>query len=318
MTTRGWRPSASSAVARVVEVRVGVVALAHLLDRELEDLGREAARPSVAARVAMRSSSSRQAASAASATSSCAGDGSAVAIRCCSSWPGRASARASGWLGVPRHPARRPRPRRRPRRASRGRAPGRAGARARARRATLPAAVGGEQRPDQVRAAALVLLRARLAVLVGPDRDVLGAVVGGELAAAQREQRRRERRARPRAARARPRAEPVERAHDLDGRPRWRASPRARRALERQPRLGQPPPELAGGTRTPRRAAAGRAGTAAGTPRREQALARATATLSSPSSVRTAHAHAVGPWTSTPFGSAIPPSRILSLMLRRA
>ncbi len=36
---------------------------------------------------------------------------------------------------------------------------------------------------------------------------------------------------------------------------------------------------------------------------------RAEATLISPSSVRTAHAQAVGPWTSTPFESAIPPRR---------
>ena len=50
-----------------------------------------------------------------------------------------------------------------------------------------------EHRPDQVRAAALVLLRARRAVLVRADRDVLGAVIRGELAAAQRERRGRER-----------------------------------------------------------------------------------------------------------------------------
>ena len=49
-----------------------------------------------------------------------------------------------------------------------------------------------EQRPDEVRAAALVLLRCALAVLVRPDRDVLGAVVRGELSLAKREQRRRE------------------------------------------------------------------------------------------------------------------------------
>ena len=41
-----------------------------------------------------------------------------------------------------------------------------------------------------MRAAALVLLRCALAVLVRPDRDVLGAVVGGEVALAEREQRR--------------------------------------------------------------------------------------------------------------------------------
>jgi hypothetical protein len=40
ITTRGARPSREH-VARVVEVRVGVVALPHLLDREVEDLRRE-------------------------------------------------------------------------------------------------------------------------------------------------------------------------------------------------------------------------------------------------------------------------------------
>ena len=60
---------------------------------------------------------------------------------------------------------------------------------------------GEQQRADQVRAAALVLLPARLAVLVRPDRDVLGAVVGGELGAAERQHRRRERERARRAAR---------------------------------------------------------------------------------------------------------------------
>src|SRR6266511_3956014 len=45
---------------------------------------------------------------------------------------------------------------------------------------------GNQQRPDQMGAAAFVLARPRLAVLVGSDRDVLRAVVGGEVAAAQR------------------------------------------------------------------------------------------------------------------------------------
>src|SRR5579872_353813 len=46
-----------------------------------------------------------------------------------------------------------------------------------------------DERADEVRTAALVLPRARLVVLVRPDRDVLGAVVGGQVAAAQREER---------------------------------------------------------------------------------------------------------------------------------
>jgi len=47
-----------------------------------------------------------------------------------------------------------------------------------------------KQRADKVGAAALVLLRARLAVLVRADRHVLGAVILGQLAAAQRKRSR--------------------------------------------------------------------------------------------------------------------------------
>src|SRR5581483_69254 len=43
---------------------------------------------------------------------------------------------------------------------------------------------------------------------------------------------------------------------------------------------------------------------------------RPDATFSSPPSVRTAHAQAVGPWTSTPFGRANPPSRSFSFSIR--
>src|SRR5438128_2455825 len=49
-----------------------------------------------------------------------------------------------------------------------------------------------DERPDQVAAAALVLLRRALAVLVAADRDVLRAVVLRDLAATQREHRGRE------------------------------------------------------------------------------------------------------------------------------
>jgi len=41
-----------------------------------------------------------------------------------------------------------------------------------------------EQRPEQMGAAALVLALSPLAVLVRADRDVLGAVVGGDFGAA--------------------------------------------------------------------------------------------------------------------------------------
>ncbi len=57
----------------------------------------------------------------------------------------------------------------------------------------VPDRARGEHRADEVRAAPLVLAWARLAVLVAPDRDVLGAVVGGKLAAPQRQNRRPER-----------------------------------------------------------------------------------------------------------------------------
>src|SRR5436305_3711337 len=45
---------------------------------------------------------------------------------------------------------------------------------------------------------------------------------------------------------------------------------------------------------------------------------RADATSIRPSSCRIAHAHACGPCTSTPFGSAMPPSRIFSFSFRIA
>ncbi len=172
--------------ACVVEVRVRVPAGAHLLDRQVED-----------ARVETRprrdhDSSSRHACNAASATSSCAAVGSRVPNRCCNSWPGFARSRATGCEGLrviqpnvsteattaPRPGDRAcgiPQPPRRPLGddvAERGRE---------------------QHRADEVRAAPFVLLRPRLAVLVRADRDVLRAVVAGELAAAEREGRRRDR-----------------------------------------------------------------------------------------------------------------------------
>src|SRR5438270_105464 len=49
------------------------------------------------------------------------------------------------------------------------------------------------ERPHEMPAAALVLARRALPVLVAADRDVLRAVVRGEVPAAQREHRRRDR-----------------------------------------------------------------------------------------------------------------------------
>jgi hypothetical protein len=83
--------------ARVVEVRVAVVAVAHLLDGEVEDLGVEPrpARTWPGDRHAAARSASSTAWSAASATSSCSALGSLVDSRRWSSVPGRARARES-------------------------------------------------------------------------------------------------------------------------------------------------------------------------------------------------------------------------------
>ena len=130
----------------------------------------------------------RHSRSAASATSSCSGLGSAVASRCWSSCPGFASTRetaASGCLSI--HPkisvdaASAPTPASKP--------SGAAEMDRRTRREQVADRRRDEQRPDEVRAAALVLLPALLAVLVRPDRDVLGSVVRGELGRAQSDHR---------------------------------------------------------------------------------------------------------------------------------
>ena len=126
----------------------------------------------------------------------------------------------------------RPEGRRRPR--------GRAQTCRRPRGEDVPRGGRRDQRSDEMRAAALVLPRARLAVLVTADRDVLGAVVGRELLTAQGEQRRCEReQARDELLRgvAEPRA-PHALQHDRAAEHRDEDA----RALERQPRLGQPPP----------------------------------------------------------------------------
>ena len=94
-------PVREQRLAGEVEVDVGVVALPHLLDREVEDLRWEALPPPVRLhRHSSGDSRRRHSARAASATSSCSGEGSAVTSRCCSSWPGRASARASGCFSL--------------------------------------------------------------------------------------------------------------------------------------------------------------------------------------------------------------------------
>jgi hypothetical protein len=181
--------------ARVVEVRVAVVAVAHLLDREVEDRGSRRSR----ADAGVTASSRRRSALEARAERRL-GDlellvgGLARRQRRWSSVPGVASARRQRAVRVPAHPAedldRAPtaptcRPgERRP-----------VALRARARRRRRQRVVE-RQRADEVRAAAIVLLRRSLARLVRPDRDVLGAVVRRSAP------RRAARRARARARRA--------------------------------------------------------------------------------------------------------------------
>ena len=178
--------------------------------------------------------------------------------RCWSSCPGRASARASGWRCVGAPSRRRPRPRRRRAPTPAARARGRAQALRRARGERAPDRGRREQRADHVRAAALVLPRARLAVLVAADRDVLGAVVLGEVGAAQRDHRRAEREdGGDRLLRQRREPRPRGRPAIADHAPGHRAEHAG--PLERELRLGQAPPHLAGGARRSRPPAPGRA-----------------------------------------------------------
>ena len=123
-------------------------------------------------------------------------------------------------------------PRAAPRRAS-GRSAGGA-----ARAITLPATPSDEHGPDEMRAAALVLPGPRLVVLVGADRDVLRPVVGGQLAAADRDRGGRERDGRGEEL-LRGRRERV-RVPEPAGR-RCRAEQRARHAgpLVREPGVGK-------------------------------------------------------------------------------
>ena len=96
-----------------------------------------------------------------------------------------------------------------------------------------------EQRPDQVRSAALVLSRAMLPVLVGADRDVLRTVVRSEVAATEREQSRRDREeARRELLRG---GTECRRAHALEHHRAPEQRGKDARTLERQLCLGQYP-----------------------------------------------------------------------------
>ena len=223
--------------------------------------------------------------------------------RCCSSWPGRASARASGWRSLatiqektsvaaatePTPAARRAAGRRR------FGARGGEGAADDGRR---------QQRADHVGAAALVLPRARRAVLVAADGDVLGAVVLGEGGPAQGRDRR------------------TEREHCGDGLLRERREPRPADGLDGDHAPGHRPDDagpLEGKLRLgQRRRTSGRSAKISATRAGPRASRLRTsternglsppATFSSPLSVRTAHDQCRGPCTRTPFARAMPPS----------
>src|SRR5439155_13085936 len=77
----GTSPVPQKGRARMLEIRVGVVPLTHLLHREVEDLRRQPF-ADLLLDGHYFCSSCRQAASAASATSTCSRVGSAVASRC--------------------------------------------------------------------------------------------------------------------------------------------------------------------------------------------------------------------------------------------
>jgi hypothetical protein len=89
-----------------------------------------------------------------------------------------------------------------------------------------------------VGAAALVLLRALLTVLVRPDGDVLGAVVGGHFAGPQGDDRRREREQRRRQLAA-GRGQPARATKQARSRGRGNRTGEDAWPLERQLRLGE-------------------------------------------------------------------------------
>ena len=235
MTTRGWRPSLEQRLTCVVEVRVGVPAGAHLLDRQVERLRGEPL-PVASARAMLELE----------ARGKC-GLGDLQLL-------GRRLRGGQSVLQlVPRlrerlrhevardcaPSSRRSRSTPRRRRTAPPRAPGCACAAGAKFASTLPIAGRRDERADEMAAAALVLLLRAVAVLVAADRDVLGAVIRGELAcrAAQ---------APPGRARAAPRAAPAPSAGCAPTRgSRARRTPRSSidasdaRALHRQLRPRQ-------------------------------------------------------------------------------
>ena len=158
--------------AGVVEVRVGVVALPHLLHGEIEHvgvepLGAQLERLAITARLrprdTRRARPPRRRAGRQTARPS-------TPVPAARAPDARARARADAADGGPSR--RRSRPRLRPRPRRRARAPP-AGPSGSARRERARGCARQEERPDEVAAAAVVLLRGGLVRLVGPDRDVL-------------------------------------------------------------------------------------------------------------------------------------------------
>ena len=258
-----------------------------------------------------RDSTRRISAIAASPTSSCSAVGSLVAQWRWISRPGvwKASASGSPWwrsdqanISTASEAPPRPTP-------ARSAAPGSS-----TRRSSSDGAGGGEQhhRHDQVGAAAVVLFGHAGDVgdplLVGGDRLVLDAVVGGEVAVHQGDQRRHraDRLHQPLAQRAgaqgaaqQPGQPPASRRpRRAPAGPRTAAAPTAAAAA---PAAAPPSPRPVSPARAAR--ARGRPGPApapACAPRRPRSGRRRS---------RTAAAQWVGPWISSPLRSAIPPSR---------
>ena len=291
-------------LARVVEVGVRVVARLHLLDRQVEDLAAVGGRYARGGggTLALQARVERGLRDLDLLRRGLGRRDPALQLR---PGPGEQPSRPGAPGGAPssrRSPStrRRHRARRRARQAC-------AAARERGRRARRrPRRRGSAGRRGASRSARAPS-RAPGAVLVGADRDVLGAVVGGQLAAAERDQRRGERdHAADELLRHR------REARGLAGSPaprrRRRPSPRARyaartRTAPRAARAGR-----AAARASPRAAAPARAAAAGPTTPRSAASRRTRPSASRLASV-TAHAHEVGPWTSTPFASAMPPRR---------
>ncbi len=158
-----------------------------------------------------------------------------------------------------------------------------------------------------MRAAALVLARSGLAVLVAPDRDVLGAVVGGELGATQRHRRPGTSARSAAALSCADRAEPA--------RPNARRSERGCRPSPRSTRPCRNGSSASGSARCTRRQHGQQLSPPVPSPRRsgDATSARAKRLLARGDAAalrrrpRTAQAQECGPCTSTPFPSAMPP-----------